>query len=88
MWLPLHSSRQSNDPVIEMEADQIAAAVRERGAPVERHRLAALVRAQTWGPQRFRRALHLAIGRGDVVPVGRNHVAPPGKDGRPDQDRP
>jgi hypothetical protein len=87
MWLPVRSGRPANDPVIEREADQIAAAVKERGAPVERHRLAAIVRAQAWGPQRFRRALQLAIRRGDVVAAGRSHVAPPGRDRHPNEDR-
>jgi MFS family permease len=63
----------------DVEVDRIAREVGKSGETDTRG-LAAAVGASRWGPGRFRAALREAIDEGAVVRVGRNRVAPAGRD--------
>ena len=61
------------------EVDRIARVVGSEGE-IETRALAREVKAERWGPGRFRAALREAIAEGLIVRAGRNRVAPTGRD--------
>ena len=63
---------------IDAEVDRIARVVGSEGE-IETRALAREVKAERWGPGRFRAALREAIAEGLVVRAGRNRVAPAGR---------
>ena len=64
---------------IDAEVDRIARVVGSEGE-IETRALAREVKAERWGPGRFRAALREAAAEGLIVRVGRSRVAPTGRD--------
>jgi MFS family permease len=71
-WSPwqLSVDQLADDPLQAREIEALVAAARDHG-PVHTRRLAADVRANRWGPGRFRAALRAAVRGGALRPAGR-----------------
>ena len=64
---------------VDVEVDRIAREVGKEGE-VDTRTLAARLGASRWGPGRYRAALREAVDEGAIVRIGRNRVAPAGRD--------
>jgi MFS family permease len=70
---------QQRQEWLDVEVDRIAREVGREGE-VDTRSLAARLGASRWGPGRYRAALREAVEEGAIVRVGRNRVAPAGRD--------
>jgi MFS family permease len=70
---------QSRQEWVDVEVDRIAREVGKEGE-VDTRTLAAALGASRWGPGRYRAAIREAVEEGAIVRVGRNRVAPAGRD--------
>jgi hypothetical protein len=71
-WSPRpQASPDATDHEVEREVEQIARTLQEEGV-TDRRRLAELVRASHWGPERFKTALRAALREGRIRRVRRS----------------
>lgn len=81
IWAPMPlGTGQAQDLQVEAEVNDLSRIVEEKGV-ISRKRLFDLLNAQTWGPFRFRTALHQAIGEGRVKRIRRGLYAKPSWEG-------
>jgi MFS family permease len=73
------SPAQQREEWVDVEVDRIAREVGKEGE-LDTRTLAAKLGASRWGPGRFRAALREAIDEGTIVRIGRNRVAPAGRE--------
>ena len=72
---PLYTSEFDDPAGLREEVDALTRALEERG-PTDRTTLARLVKAQRWGPGRYRQALREAVRSGAIEPLSRSSFGP------------